>query len=52
MAGSPMLEGFPQMSRAQPTVFRKVFDGAYRNFSREYGEAIETYFVPLLQFLV
>ncbi|BEU01324.1 ABC transporter permease [Agarivorans sp. OAG1] len=52
MADSSWLERFPQMSRADLTVIRKSLDGAYRNFSREYGEAIESFFDPLLQFLV
>ncbi|GDY25338.1 MULTISPECIES: ABC transporter permease [unclassified Agarivorans] len=52
MADSSWLERFPQMSRADLTVIRKSLDGAYRNFSREYGEAIESFFEPLLQFLV
>ncbi|MGY5451118.1 ABC transporter permease [Agarivorans sp. MS3-6] len=52
MADSSWLESFPQMSRADLTVIRKSLDGAYRNFSREYGEAIESFFDPLLQFLV
>ncbi|WP_221075541.1 ABC transporter permease [Agarivorans aestuarii] len=52
MADSSWLERFPQMSRADLTVIRKSLDGAYRDFSREYGEAIESFFDPLLQFLV
>ncbi|MEE1674981.1 proline/glycine betaine ABC transporter permease [Agarivorans aestuarii] len=52
MADSSWLERFPQMSRADLTVIRKALDGAYRDFSREYGEAIESFFDPLLQFLV
>jgi glycine betaine/proline transport system permease protein len=31
---------------------RKSLDGAYRSFSRSYGDAIETFFEPLLYFLV
>ena len=33
-------------------MFRKSVDGAYRNFSREYGDAIEAVFDPVLYFLV
>ena len=33
-------------------MFRKSVDGAYRNFSREYGDTIEAVFDPVLYFLV
>ncbi|WP_432455134.1 MULTISPECIES: ABC transporter permease [unclassified Agarivorans] len=52
MADSSWLDSFPQMSRADLIMIRKGLDGAYRSFSREYGEAIESFFDPLLQFLV
>ncbi len=52
MADSSWWERFPQISRADLTVIRKTLDGAYRDFSRHHGEAIENFFDPLLQFLV
>lgn len=46
------LHEMPQMSRADMLVFRQTLDGAYRSFSREYGDAIEAFFDPLLQLLI
>ena len=43
---------FPEMSKAGLRLFKKTVDGAYRNFSREYGDAIEAVFDPVLYFLV
>ena len=43
---------FPQMDREQLLSIRKTMDGFYRDFSREYGDAIEALFDPLLDFLV
>ena len=43
---------FPQMEREQLLEIRKYMDGAYRDFSREYGDSIEALFDPLLDFLV
>ena len=43
---------FPEMSKESLRIFKKSIDGAYRNFSREYGDAIETVFDPVLYFLV
>ena len=42
----------PQLDRHQLLEFRKTLDGAYRNFSREYGDSIESFFDPLLSFLI
>ena len=52
MAESSWLTKFPQMDRADLTGIRKTLDSAYREFSREYGETIESFFEPLLSFLV
>lgn len=52
MAESSWLTKFPQMDRADLTGIRKSLDSAYRDFSREYGESIESFFDPLLTFLV
>ncbi len=43
---------FPEMSKESLRIFKKSIDGAYRNFSREYGDAIEAVFDPVLYFLV
>ena len=43
---------FPEMSKTGIRIFKKTVDGAYRNFSREYGDAIEAVFDPVLFFLV
>ncbi|MBG05856.1 MAG: ABC transporter permease [Rhodospirillaceae bacterium] len=52
MADSNWLTQFPAMERAELVALRKYLDGAYREFSRTYGDAIETFFDPLLYFLV
>ncbi|MDN3647812.1 proline/glycine betaine ABC transporter permease [Reinekea marina] len=46
------IKEFPQLSRSQLLEIRKTLDGAYREFSREYGEVIESFFDPLLAFLI
>ncbi|MRI31422.1 ABC transporter permease [Endozoicomonas sp. OPT23] len=43
---------FPAMERADLVSIRKTMDGAYREFSREYGDIIESLFDPLLSFLI
>ena len=43
---------FHEMSKSGLRLFKKTVDGAYRNFSREYGDAIEAVFDPVLYFLV
>ena len=43
---------FPEMSKESLRMFRKSVDGAYWNFSREYGDTIEAVFDPVLYFLV
>jgi|TARA_A100001011_G_C14301191_1_gene840866 glycine betaine/proline transport system permease protein len=43
---------FPEMSKESLRIFKKSIDGAYRNFSREYGDTIEAVFDPVLFFLV
>ena len=40
------------MDRADLVAMRKSLDGAYRDFSRSYGDTIESFFDPLLFFLV
>ncbi|CDT55826.1 Glycine betaine/L-proline transport system permease [Vibrio coralliirubri] len=52
MADSNWLSNFPEMERSDLRTIKKTLDGAYREFSREYGEMIESLFDPLLSFLV
>ena len=52
MADSNWLTQFPAMERVELVALRKYLDGSYREFSRTYGDAIETFFDPLLHFLV
>jgi len=46
------LQEMPQMSRADMLALRQTLDGAYRNFSRQYGDTIEAFFDPLLRLLI
>ena len=53
--GGIMLEfltEFPDMSRRDLRDFKLAIDGAFRDFSRANGEAIEGFFDPLLWFLI
>ena len=43
---------FPDMSRSDLRDYKKSVDFAFTDFSRTYGEAIESFFEPLLMFLV
>ena len=52
MSDSSWFITFPAMDRADLVALRKTLDGAYRDFSRTYGDAIEGFFEPLLYFLV
>ncbi|NVK20272.1 MAG: proline/glycine betaine ABC transporter permease [Methylocystaceae bacterium] len=52
MAEKSWLMEFPQMERKDLVGIRKSLDGLYRDFSREYGDLIESFFDPLLYFLV
>lgn len=46
------LTDFPSLDRSTLISLRRSLDEAYRNFSRSYGEQIEGFFEPLLQFLI
>jgi len=46
------LNEFPAMDRVDLRELNKGIDSSFKAFSREYGEAIETIFDPLLYFLV
>ncbi|CAM4207916.1 ABC transporter permease [Vibrio astriarenae] len=52
MADSSWLTSFPEMERSTMRTIRKTLDGAYKDFSREYGDLIESIFDPLLSFLI
>ncbi|MCL6420128.1 ABC transporter permease [Aestuariirhabdus haliotis] len=52
MAEKSWFSEFPQMERSDLVVIRKNLDATYRDFSREYGDAIESFFDPLLTFLI
>ena len=46
------LSEFPAMGRQDLRDLKKSIDAGFRDFSREFGEAIENFFEPLLWFLV
>jgi glycine betaine/proline transport system permease protein len=46
------LTEFPAMGRQDLRDLKKGIDFAFRDFSRSYGEGLENFFDPLLQFLV
>ena len=46
------LDEFPSMDRQDLRDLKKAIDLGFRNFSRAYGDALETFFEPLLYFLV
>ncbi|NRP95388.1 Glycine betaine/L-proline transport system permease protein ProW [Marinobacterium sp. xm-g-59] len=52
MAEKSWLTDIPEMDRSSLLQLRKTMDGAYREFSREYGDSIEAFFDPLLTFLI
>jgi len=52
MSETSWFSEFPQMDRADLLAIRKTLDNGYREFSRSYGDIIESFFDPLLIFLV
>lgn len=46
------LTEFPSMGRRDLADMKKGIDGTFKDFSREYGQALEDFFDPLLRFLV
>lgn len=52
MSTSNWLTEFPELNRDSLLWLRRTLDGAYRDFSRHYGDTIESFFDPLLAFLV
>ena len=45
-------EEMPSLGRRDLMNLRKCIDAGFRSFSRSYGEALENFFDPLLQFLI
>src|SRR5436309_6494689 len=43
---------FPQMTASSLTALKKAIDEGFRQFTRQYGEAIEGFFTPLQSFLI
>ena len=43
---------FPSLGRRTLSALKKAIDETFKGFSREYGEALENFFNPLLKFLV
>jgi glycine betaine/proline transport system permease protein len=46
------LDTFPSMEQESLRDFKKFIDLSFRNFARAYGDALESFFQPLLFFLV
>jgi glycine betaine/proline transport system permease protein len=46
------LTEFPALDRQTLRDLKKAIDSSFRDFSREFGESLETFFEPLLWFLV
>jgi len=46
------LTEFPEMGRQDLRDLKKGIDGGFREFSREFGQTLESFFEPLLRFLV
>lgn len=47
-----IFESFPSLGRTDLRDLKKMIDGGFREFTRAYGEEIEHFFDPLLQFMV
>lgn len=46
------LNDFPSLSRGELRSFRKGIDDSFREFTQQYGEGLESFFDPLLSFLI
>ena len=46
------LEEFPELGRQELRDIKKSVDFAFKSFSRNYGESLESFFDPLLQFMI
>jgi len=47
-----LFDEFPELGRSDLRDFKKAIDFAFRSFSRAYGESLENFFDPLLQFMI
>ncbi|MDJ0880712.1 MAG: proline/glycine betaine ABC transporter permease [Gammaproteobacteria bacterium] len=52
MADMEWLTEFPSLTRGELRGFRKSVDESFRSFTQEYGESLESFFDPLLNFLI
>lgn len=52
MADFSWFSKFPKLDRSTLLEIRKYLDNAFLDFSREYGDSIEAFFDPLLDFLI
>lgn len=43
---------FPSLSRVELTAFRQAIDKSFRQFTQQYGDSLESFFDPLLGFLI
>ena len=43
---------FPELGRSGLRDFKKAIDAGFRSFSRAYGDELEAFFDPLLQFMI
>ena len=46
------LTEIPELGRGDLRDFKKAIDFGFRSFSRAYGDALESFFDPLLQFMI
>ncbi|WP_298941571.1 proline/glycine betaine ABC transporter permease [uncultured Psychromonas sp.] len=52
MSDKSWISEIPQLDRKELRDFKKLLDGAFRDFSREYGDSIQSFFDPLLSTLI
>ncbi len=52
MSDKSWMSEIPQLDRKELRDFKKLLDGLFRDFSREYGDAIQSFFDPLLSTLI
>lgn len=52
MSDKSWISEIPQLDRKELRDFKKLLDGLFRDFSREYGDAIQSFFDPLLSALI
>lgn len=52
MLDKSWISEIPQLDRKELRDFKKLLDGAFRDFSREYGDSIQSFFDPLLSTLI